>query len=1092
MLRRIGIAAGVLALVVAVLAVLVPSVGIESDWLRGQAERAIVRLAGQQVDARIGRTTLALDRRHFLAIGIDDLTIAQREQPEPFAEVGRVGLGVRFWPLLSGRVEIGSATLSDARVSLPGGLAPPASGEGIFTEEGLIEPDRLLDLVFTQLEQLVRQVGPAGFEAVRLQNVTIGIAGANGLPEMTIVSGRLAQTGHGAVEITAKIAVADHVVAVSGEAEAAAAGTARFNLELAAAGNGRTYEFGGKEPEDRGSVRLGDMTLVVAGVAGGPSEAANIALSGSVAPSDVTVGTAPAFAAEADFRLRLTKGAGALWIDRVDLAAARSSFAFSGQIVPQPATEDGENGATYGFRLIGPQINVAPGDSPEPALAAIARLTGWIAPDGRRIVATDINVATGQGEVIGSGALEIVPGMAPGISLAIAVAQMPVSHAKNLWPFFAAPGARRWALANVFGGTVENSRLLLRVEPGRLGRGIPLSGDEVSGHFEVRNARFDVAGTIPPIRDAVGAIDFAGTNVDISLRSGTVFMESGRTLAARNGTLTIKDAHVKPLIGIVDIEIDGAAAAVTEVAGYEPINLSDYLPISPDGISGTAKGRVLANVPLEDNIDRDDLDWHLELAYEGLSLAEPYEGQRIEDARGTIVAGPDMAIFEAEARLNGIRGELSLAEPLGIDKTNRARKARLFLQPGDADKLFDGLSEMVQGPLTVNVEQLGPGEEKVSVDLGGAKFSLPWIGWAKEKGVAAAADFTMRRDDKTTRLENFRLNGDGFGGTGALTIDNKGLASARFSQVAFAPGDNVAMGIDRKGNGYAFSVSGQALDARFLIKQFGTLETGIGGGGSGAGMPVTINAEISSVTGFNGEKLTGAKFAYADGASAVPGLRVSASTAAGARTAIVDASAGGARKVEIKADDAGAVLRFMDIYDKLVGGRAALSLSGPAGGVLGGQLEMRDFSIIDETRLESMVKRAPPGAGRSLNDAVKRDVDVSRASFDRGFASIEMGKDYMSVANGVVSGPMVGSKFDGTVFDAAGNMSISGTFLPAYGINRLFGEIPLLGQILGNGRGGGLIGITYRLSGPVDAPKLEINPLSVVAPGIFRSIFEFR
>jgi hypothetical protein len=91
-----------------------------------------------------------------------------------------------------------------------------------------------------------------------------------------------------------------------------------------------------------------------------------------------------------------------------------------------------------------------------------------------------------------------------------------------------------------------------------------------------------------------------------------------------------------------------------------------------------------------------------------------------------------------------------------------------------------------------------------------------------------------------------------------------------------------------------------------------------------------------------------------------------------------------------------------------------------------------------------------------------------------------------------VSGPSVGSTFAGTVFDSHGNMAISGTFLPAYGINRIFGEIPLLGQVLGNGRGGGLIGITYRLSGPAGSPELEVNPLSIVAPGIFRSIFEYR
>ncbi|MGO4843935.1 hypothetical protein AB4144_67810, partial [Rhizobiaceae sp. 2RAB30] len=75
--------------------------------------------------------------------------------------------------------------------------------------------------------------------------------------------------------------------------------------------------------------------------------------------------------------------------------------------------------------------------------------------------------------------------------------------------------------------------------------------------------------------------------------------------------------------------------------------------------------------------------------------------------------------------------------------------------------------------------------------------------------------------------------------------------------------------------------------------------------------------------------------------------------------------------------------------------------------------------------------------------------------------------------------------FQGTLYDQAGNMNMTGTFMPAYGLNRIFGEIPLVGQILGNGRDRGLIGVTFRLAGNANSPSLQINPLSVIAPGIF-------
>ncbi|RYG94485.1 MAG: hypothetical protein EON58_16135, partial [Alphaproteobacteria bacterium] len=98
----------------------------------------------------------------------------------------------------------------------------------------------------------------------------------------------------------------------------------------------------------------------------------------------------------------------------------------------------------------------------------------------------------------------------------------------------------------------------------------------------------------------------------------------------------------------------------------------------------------------------------------------------------------------------------------------------------------------------------------------------------------------------------------------------------------------------------------------------------------------------------------------------------------------------------------------------------------------------------------------------------------------------------LSVANGIVRGEQIGATFQGMLRDARGSMDMTGTFMPAYGINRLFGELPLIGAILGNGRDRGLIGITFKLEGVFDKPKLTINPLSIIAPGVFRQIFEFQ
>ena len=65
-----------------------------------------------------------------------------------------------------------------------------------------------------------------------------------------------------------------------------------------------------------------------------------------------------------------------------------------------------------------------------------------------------------------------------------------------------------------------------------------------------------------------------------------------------------------------------------------------------------------------------------------------------------------------------------------------------------------------------------------------------------------------------------------------------------------------------------------------------------------------------------------------------------------------------------------------------------------------------------------------------------------------------------------------------------------GTFVPLYGLNNMFGQIPIVGLFLG-GSNEGLLGVTYEVVGPPGAPVLRVNPISAVAPGLLRKFFEF-
>jgi hypothetical protein len=97
----------------------------------------------------------------------------------------------------------------------------------------------------------------------------------------------------------------------------------------------------------------------------------------------------------------------------------------------------------------------------------------------------------------------------------------------------------------------------------------------------------------------------------------------------------------------------------------------------------------------------------------------------------------------------------------------------------------------------------------------------------------------------------------------------------------------------------------------------------------------------------------------------------------------------------------------------------------------------------------------------------------------------------LTIREGVLKGPLIGGTIKGSI-DSESQVRMSGTFVPIYGLNNMFGQLPILGLFLGGGSNEGLIGVTYEVVGSLGQPELRVNPISVMAPGVLRKIFEFN
>jgi hypothetical protein len=1080
----LGAVAGICLVLALVLGVVIAGFG--DARLRVETEQAIAALAGDDFAVAIGSVGVSLDGLRGLALQIDDIAVTPREADAGPTRIGSARLGLAVLPLLRGELKTRRIRIADAVVSLSS-LPGAGSGPGlpVMDENGLVDPDRVAAVVFDGIRDLAGVLDARGMRRIEASNIEIALPAGTAGP-VRLEQASLRRRSGDRLGLSATLQAEGRALTVEGDAALDPESQRVAALDLSV-----TLQAPAGEAE---APAVGAATLALTGAESARGD--RLSLSVRVGALDIPIGRRERLDADVDFTATALTGAGKIEIDRLRVASGRSVWEFHGAVgpVPQAEIEAGREPA-YRYELVSDGSAVSPTLSSEPTLRVAARIAGHLDAAATTLSADEIGVRSGQGEASGHATLRLEPGTTPALRLRIDAGAMPVSQAKQLWPWFAAPSAHRWVTSNLFGGQLEGGWVELDVAAGRLGDGIPLRHDEVSGYFKVRGTRFDVAGRIPPVRDGSGTVAFFGTDVEIALDSGTVYMPSGRTVAASDGRLQVRDAHIKPVIGKLDIDVAGEADAILELASYDPISVGRFIELTPDDLGGRVAGNVVADIPLQRGIPLDQLDWKVELAYHELALARPFEGQHVTAAEGTIVVDPRRAVIETKAELNGLPATLSLIEPLGAGPDQRRRHVAIDLDDKARAAFAPGLDLLLAGTVRLELDGSAPSAARtIRADLQPATLTIPWIGWSKGPGVAADLSFAMKQADGRTELADFVLRGETFAATGTVSLRGDSVERVNFPSMRLNRGADFSLDVTRQGTGYAVTVRGKRLDARSAIK----LHTSAGGeGGAGAaGARITADIEVDTLAGFHGEMLHDVTLRYSGAGGRSDLTEFSATTAGGARITFRDGAEGGIRAVTMQSADAGALLRFLDIYERMEGGRIALNLAGNEGAALRGQIDARDFWVVDEPRLSSIVSMPSTQDGRSLNQAVRGSLDTSRVQFERGYADIVRGPNggqaSLSLDRGILRGPMIGVSFQGLLNDGDGNMAMTGTFMPAYGLNRIFGEIPIIGQILGNGRDRGLIGITFRLAGKAASPRLDINPLSVIAPGIFRSVFEFR
>ena len=671
-------------------------------------------------------------------------------------------------------------------------------------------------------------------------------------------------------------------------------------------------------------------------------------------------------------------------------------------------------------------------------------------------------------------------GRSPEIALDFHSNSMKLLDLPTLWPSWIGAEGRDWMIRNVRDGVAEDAQLAVRIASDRLheaaGRRLRLEPNELRVSAELEGASSSLFGDLPTLKEARGEFAMAGRRMEIALEGGTLPLADGAAVAIGPSWLTVPDLAEPDLPVGFDIGFSGGAEAVAALADREPFKAMRRAKLDPAALSGRTSGRVKGDVALR-NIEQ--RDWSATIGLDRVSVARPIEGREFADVTGVLTINETRAVLEADGMLDGVRAHFSLNEPLvPAPSEERQRGIELTLDREAMDRFVPGLSDYVGGAVVVRARQTDEGFA-VDADLSDAAIDLPWIGWRKGRGVAGRATFDVSGGSAPS-VSNLVLSGDGFGARGDVRFDAKGLASLTLREVRLAPGDSFSVALERRGSIFGIDVNGERADLRSLIRK---LDPRHSEHRSGKTIDFEVSVRLNTAVGFNEVSLNDVALNYASKDGALAALTLRAGFMNGARLAVDGSGSNGSEDVFVTSGDLGRTLRFLDLYTKMRGGTVTANAL-KNGGIWRGFVDGSDIELVGESKLDILAKRARRERGRTL--------DVGQVRFSRAFADFAYGAGQLEVSEAILRGPEIGAALDGVVIDANKTMNLRGTFLPAYGLNRVFSEVPVVGALLGNGKDKGLFGLTFRLSGPALRPTIEVNPLSLMAPGVFRNVFEYQ
>lgn len=716
--------------------------------------------------------------------------------------------------------------------------------------------------------------------------------------------------------------------------------------------------------------------------------------------------------------------------------------------------------------------------------------SGTASVDERSLALQSIRIQSGASRLDVAGQLR-GGNSSMGFSLQGKLSQVSAELLKEIWPPIIAAKSREWVANNIKSGVIEEGTFSLDFAPDELARALKekkLGAAAMSAEFNLSGVKSSYFKSLPDLVDGAGRARLKGDRFELALTQGHATLESGEVVTLSKGNFTATEMMSGRANGNFDFDLSGSVPALLEAGSHPDLKRGVSVEKLPK-ILGKAQVALSLKLPLIKAPPPSEVKLKTDISLVSVSAQDIIPGINLADGEFAVDFQPSSLAVSGPASLNGYPAKLSWVRPKGEEAVI---KLATTFDDKTRERLGLKFAEYISGPIPVEVQISGAGNTQkidVDADLSAVAMKLQAMGWSRAKSKGTRASFRVINSVAGRKIQDLVIRGDGLelAGDVELTSANT-LKVLNLDTISLDGESRFAARIEPQGKVTDIVISGKTFDATPYIKNLISPAKSGEAAASNAIPSGTfrINARFDRVYAYRGEVIKDVRASLATRGKLISSASIDGAFLNGLPISIRVDQVDNGREMRINSQDGGSTMRAANFYSKIAGGDLefyALMLNKPGSPIKNGQLILSSFAVRDEAALAELDTRGKPKKSGPRKGGM---------SFKRLTIPFTADAQFIRLGETMLRGPEVGATAEGIVRKSDGAIDITGTYIPAYGLNAAFGKIPLFGNILTGGNREGIIGITYAMGGTIKKPRFQFNPLSAVAPGIFRKLFEFQ